>query len=786
MPPIDRLLSQYSNPVRSWPGEEDLDAEARANYEAANPPKLQTEGGSIDKGDLLPIVRYPEAKTSPSQWQSSSDVMRQLDDGWRIEPFSRLTAPFKSMAEAWRTQPVLGPMVRPSQMHPEAFNQMSSDAMTVAGTGMTGGIGRAAVGHALPAGTAELGIFGGRKAKTADLDALARAEEMARVGTPREEIWSQTGWFSGPDGKWRFEIDDSGATFRGKDRLRHPDMYDAYDDLRDSVVLRSGRQNEGAYMPGFGPMPDRIVIGPDSADPRSIALHEYQHAIQKREGFAKGESPSGLLKEASRIPNTPEARALWGDDKVDQAKALMAPGGPDLAMDLYKRHAGETEARAVQARQDLTPEQRRARAPWLDYDVPEKDQIVRFGNGEGAMASQAQPLRVDEFGKPILWEKDGYSIAVNDVESPTYLSAWHEGKKVGNLYLTKTKQGGEKWLSVDAIDVDPAHRGNRLGEQLFREAIRIAPDDFAGVYNYAPNQVNQTEIPRIFAKLGAETKDGDHVFLRRSSPTLMASIDPLTAAGGGREAAVEALRGAAKADPAAKIIDAIPASEIDALVKEGVIKRKQIEGLSVGQVLSRMEGKKPLLKAPRLEARPMNKAALHEIAGATYLTPYIIDPVKEVPLSKLHGQHFTPEKVAPLKEKIRQNKWIEPLVVDREGHVIEGQHRLRALKELGVDKVPVHMIREVLPDTASAAIRDAARSAGIHDQQARQIAQQISEIISADAVGELRLYEPPRGFEGAWAAAVKAAEELNADGTLDAYAKSSFADQKAAGGRVAY
>jgi len=28
MPPIDRLLSQYSDPIRSWPGEEDLDAVA--------------------------------------------------------------------------------------------------------------------------------------------------------------------------------------------------------------------------------------------------------------------------------------------------------------------------------------------------------------------------------------------------------------------------------------------------------------------------------------------------------------------------------------------------------------------------------------------------------------------------------------------------------------------------------------------------------------------------------------------------------------------------------------
>jgi hypothetical protein len=47
--------------------------------------------------------------------------------------------------------------------------------------------------------------------------------------------------------------------------------------------------------------------------------------------------------------------------------------------DLYRRHAGEVEARAVQARMNLTPDERRARPPWLDYDVPEGQQIVRFG-----------------------------------------------------------------------------------------------------------------------------------------------------------------------------------------------------------------------------------------------------------------------------------------------------------------------------------------------------------------------------------------------------------------------
>ena len=47
----------------------------------------------------------------------------------------------------------------------------------------------------------------------------------------------------------------------------------------------------------------------------------------------------------------------------------------------YRRLGGETEARNVQTRRDFTPEQRREQPPWLTQDVPDDQQIVRFGDG---------------------------------------------------------------------------------------------------------------------------------------------------------------------------------------------------------------------------------------------------------------------------------------------------------------------------------------------------------------------------------------------------------------------
>lgn len=46
-------------------------------------------------------------------------------------------------------------------------------------------------------------------------------------------------------------------------------------------------------------------------------------------------------------------------------------------MGVYRRLAGEAEARLVQKRMNYTPEMRRAVAPWQQFDVPVEQQILR-------------------------------------------------------------------------------------------------------------------------------------------------------------------------------------------------------------------------------------------------------------------------------------------------------------------------------------------------------------------------------------------------------------------------
>ena len=186
--------------------------------------------------------------------------------------------------------------------------------------------------------------FGGENARRADLDALRQAKEMEQQGVAMQTIFRETGWFTGADGKWRFEIDDSGMDYnewgyferenqkdikrfreleekfiegtiteeehkelrklieegRGiqkaedtqklklKNFLKHEELYKNYPQLRNAGLV-------------FAEMPDDVKGAFDGENivlnkklknaPQLTLVHEIQHFIQRAERFAKGTSP---------------------------------------------------------------------------------------------------------------------------------------------------------------------------------------------------------------------------------------------------------------------------------------------------------------------------------------------------------------------------------------------------------------------------------------------------------------------------------------------------------------
>lgn len=195
----------------------------------------------------------------------------------------------------------------------------------------------------------------------------------------------------------------------------YPDVYKMHTRITDEIS-----PSRGAYLKGDIGIGEQIQLAnrPRFSDGKSTMLHELQHAIQQREGFARGGSERAAAdvaadmiadkqKRIRDIQNTPEfaqAHALsekMGWDAIEgripfaQYEKTLGdhPGHPLLqewgklqewmrtkptsGHDAYRRLAGEAEARATQTRMGMTPAERRATFPYDSYDVPVDQLIVR-------------------------------------------------------------------------------------------------------------------------------------------------------------------------------------------------------------------------------------------------------------------------------------------------------------------------------------------------------------------------------------------------------------------------
>ena len=147
--------------------------------------------------------------------------------------------------------------------------------------------------------------YAGANANGANLESLREAQEMQQAGADMESIRKATGWHEGMDGKWRFEINDSRMQLRTDaadipnyttlgELVSAPELFEAYPDMADLSVtfhtLEDGQN--GGYSRKF----DSIELSRDLKNrPEALLnslIHEVQHAIQSREGFASGANPA--------------------------------------------------------------------------------------------------------------------------------------------------------------------------------------------------------------------------------------------------------------------------------------------------------------------------------------------------------------------------------------------------------------------------------------------------------------------------------------------------------------
>lgn len=153
--------------------------------------------------------------------------------------------------------------------------------------------------------------FAGENAENAPLEDLERAKKMDGKSSPTE-IYKKTGWFKGQDGKWRFEIPDN-LNKINFDRLEkskagsmyytlgeiydNPKLYEAYPDLIRVLVGKEEGMGTVNGQVRYDEGEPIIVLNADKLNQPSMKttlIHEIQHVIQQKEGFAAGGSPKSV------------------------------------------------------------------------------------------------------------------------------------------------------------------------------------------------------------------------------------------------------------------------------------------------------------------------------------------------------------------------------------------------------------------------------------------------------------------------------------------------------------
>lgn len=294
-----------------------------------------------------------------------------------------------------------------------AFNQLTSQSTNEMISGQPMGPASQKLAGLLADAYNPAGMFIGATAKTWDKAAAEKAQKMLREGVDPRKVWKETGTFKGADGSLRQEIDDSVADFPVIKKYRrsdldasvvHEPLEAAYPDVKGIQIEFSpgGTLSGGEYRPNvqfhdIGPRESIVLRNSELSrqSNKSIGLHEIQHAIQQREGWAKGGSPEAMqseidaanaLREKVRyavkqagLTDDPIAKSNWYQQAAHYGKKV-----PNELLNLnneeaYLRLAGEAEARATQARMNMNAAQRREVYPFDSYDVPLDQLIVRGG-----------------------------------------------------------------------------------------------------------------------------------------------------------------------------------------------------------------------------------------------------------------------------------------------------------------------------------------------------------------------------------------------------------------------
>ena len=345
------------------------------------------------------------------------------------------------------------------------------------------------------------------------------------------------------------------------DYVKDDELFKSYPELKQTRVDFVDIPN-AEYSAKYNEQENRITVNTaKSMDNKSVLAHEIQHAIQRIEGFANGSNTDnyrnmptsenvisdivtatdGRLLEDGGFDNTPQGifdalnrKTTYGTILRDynyELDTVAQKYGYDNIFDLvndidkfkssvqmYLSESGEVEARNVQTRLDMSPEERRQSLAEETEDVAREDQTFlqdALGTSESRANEDIDAAVSDIAGKLNIGVRVAHSI--DEVNNDSARRAIEQGRRIQGFYDTRT--GEIVVYAPNAVDAEDAIR-TVLHEGVAHYGLRRLVgeermDDFLDdIFTNASKEVRQKIIDTL-PKYGYNSRIATEEYMAR-------------------------------------------------------------------------------------------------------------------------------------------------------------------------------------------------------------------------------------------------------------------------------
>ena len=91
------------------------------------------------------------------------------------------------------------------------------------------------------------------------------------------------------------------------------------------------------------------------------------------------------------------------------------------------------------------------------------------------------------------------------------------GKKVGEMHLGKGRTSDtEGYATIRSVDIDKAHRGQGMGHQLYKTALKYVHEKYKGIGSEQPDRINKKQVPSILRRMGGVNHESGDITIDRN------------------------------------------------------------------------------------------------------------------------------------------------------------------------------------------------------------------------------------------------------------------------------